>query len=78
MLFGITISAISIVAIIAVIASIRYRKKLFVAHESIEQLEEERQIVMDFIHRSAEDISKGSDKEKIYRRIFNRRHRRRG
>ena len=69
MLFGITISAISIVAIIAVIASIRYRKKLFVAHESIEQLEEERQIVMDFIHRSAEDISKGSDKEKIYRRI---------
>lgn len=57
------------IAIACVLFALNERRELACALDNIDRMEEERQIIIEFLHRSADDIGSGANREKIYRRI---------
>ena len=62
-------------AILAAIAAacalfaLHSRRELASALDEIDRMKEERQVIIEFLHRSADDIGSGANREKIYKRI---------
>ena len=48
---------------------IKQQRRYIGALDELDRMKEERQVIIDFLHRSADDIGEGANREKIYRRI---------
>ena len=61
-----------IVSVIAIISFFLWRKsrsEIYAMRETVEHTNEEKQVLMDFLHIATEDIAKGADKKTICRRL---------
>ena len=56
-------------AIIALLLLLRNRSEIYKMRETVEHTNEEKQVLMDFLHIATEDIAKGADKKTICRRL---------
>ena len=57
------------IAIACAMFALHSRRELANSLYEIDRMREERQVIIEFLHRSADDIGSGANREKIYRRI---------
>ena len=57
------------IAIACAMFALHSRRELANSLYEIDRMREERQVIIEFLHKSADDIGSGANREKIYRRI---------
>ena len=61
-------TVLALIALVCVLIAAKQRDILAKTLDELDRLREERQVIIDFLHRSADDIGSGANREKIYKR----------
>lgn len=68
MVYVVAATVFAIIALVCVLIAAKQRDILAKTLDELDRLREERQVIIDFLHRSADDIGSGANREKIYKR----------
>lgn len=68
MAYVVVATVLALIALVCVLIAAKQRDILAKTLDELDRLREERQVIIDFLHRSADDIGSGSNREKIYKR----------
>lgn len=68
MVYVVVATVLALIALVCVLIAAKQRDILAKTLDELDRLREERQVIIDFLHRSADDIGSGSNREKIYKR----------
>ena len=68
MVYVVTATVFALIALVCVLIAAKQRDILAKTLDELDRLREERQVIIDFLHRSADDIGSGANREKIYKR----------
>lgn len=68
MVYVVAATVFALIALVCVLIAARQRDILAKTLDELDRLREERQVIIDFLHRSADDIGSGANREKIYKR----------
>ena len=68
MVYVVAATVFALTALVCVLIAARQRDILAKTLDELDRLREERQVIIDFLHRSADDIGSGANREKIYKR----------
>lgn len=68
MAYVVVATVFALIALVCVLIAARQRDILAKTLDELDRLREERQVIIDFLHRSADDIGSGANREKIYKR----------
>ena len=68
MVYVVAATVFALIALVCVLIAAKQRDILAKTLDELDRLREERQVIIDFLHRSADDIGSGANREKIYKR----------
>lgn len=68
MVYVVAATVFALIALVCVLIAAKQREILAKTLDELDRLREERQVIIDFLHRSADDIGSGANREKIYKR----------
>lgn len=68
MAYVVVATVLALIALVCVLIAAKQRDILAKTLDELDRLREERQVIIDFLHRSADDIGSGANREKIYKR----------
>lgn len=68
MVYVVVATVLALIALVCVLIAAKQRDILAKTLDELDRLREERQVIIDFLHRSADDIGSGANREKIYKR----------
>lgn len=68
MAYVVVATVLALIAFVCVLIAAKQRDILAKTLDELDRLREERQVIIDFLHRSADDIGSGANREKIYKR----------
>lgn len=68
MVYVVAATVFALIALVRVLIAAKQRDILAKTLDELDRLREERQVIIDFLHRSADDIGSGANREKIYKR----------
>lgn len=68
MAYVVVATVLALIALVCVLIAAKQRDILAKTLDELDRLREERQVIIDFLHRSADDIGSGTNREKIYKR----------
>lgn len=68
MVYVVAATVFAHIALVCVLIAAKQREILAKTLDELDRLREERQVIIDFLHRSADDIGSGANREKIYKR----------
>ena len=68
MAYVVVATVLALIALVCVLSAAKQRDILAKTLDELDRLREERQVIIDFLHRSADDIGSGANREKIYKR----------
>lgn len=68
MAYVVVATVLALIALVCVLIAAKQRDILAKTLDELDRLREERQVIIDFLHRSAYDIGSGANREKIYKR----------
>lgn len=68
MVYVVAAIVFALIALVCVLIAAKQRDILAKTLDELDRLREERQVIIDFLHRSADDIGSGANREKIYKR----------
>lgn len=68
MIYVVAATVFALIALVCVLIAAKQREILAKTLDELDRLREERQVIIDFLHRSADDIGSGANREKIYKR----------
>ena len=68
MVYVVAATVFALIALVYVLIAAKQRDILAKTLDELDRLREERQVIIDFLHRSADDIGSGANREKIYKR----------
>lgn len=68
MAYVVVATVLALIALVCVMIAAKQRDILAKTLDELDRLREERQVIIDFLHRSADDIGSGANREKIYKR----------
>lgn len=68
MAYVVVATVLALIALVCVLIAAKQRDILAKTLDELDRLHEERQVIIDFLHRSADDIGSGANREKIYKR----------
>ena len=68
MAYVVVATILALIALVCVLIAAKQRDILAKTLDELDRLREERQVIIDFLHRSADDIGSGANREKIYKR----------
>ena len=69
MVYVLASAILAAIAAACALFALHSRRELASALDEIDRMKEERQVIIEFLHRSADDIGSGANREKIYKRI---------
>ena len=68
MVYVVVATVLALIALVCMLIAAKQRDILAKTLDELDRLREERQVIIDFLHRSADDIGSGANREKIYKR----------
>lgn len=68
MAYVVVATVLALIALVCVLIAAKQRDIFAKTLDELDRLREERQVIIDFLHRSADDIGSGANREKIYKR----------
>lgn len=68
MVYVVAATVFALIALVCALIAAKQRDILAKTLDELDRLREERQVIIDFLHRSADDIGSGANREKIYKR----------